>query len=98
MILRLGKCHVKYILGSMNYMAPEVCEDGYCETSDVFALGCVLFELVTTWLYDGQEAVDKMREIRQDPIVLDEIFEEISRVNKLLIGLQAIFIVTALES
>ena len=67
----------------MNYMAPEVCEGGYCEASDVFALGCVLFELVTTWLYDGQEAIDKMREVRQDPIVLDEIFEEISQVNKI---------------
>ena len=67
----------------MNYMAPEVCEGGcYIEASDVFALGCVLFELVTTWLYDREEAISKLQEIRKDPIVLDEIFEEISVVLK----------------
>ena len=68
----------------MNYMAPEVCEGGgYCESSDVFGLGCVLFELVTTSLYDGEEAMEKLHTVRKDPVVLDEIFEEISQVHVL---------------
>ena len=73
----------------MNYMAPEVCEGGsYTEASDVFSLGCVLFELVTTWLYDREEAISKLQEIRKDPIVLDEIFEEISQVQEEFITMQ----------
>lgn len=66
---------------SVNYMAPEVCTEGYSERSDIWSLGCVLFELVTSWLYSHEEAIEKLREIRDNPNILDEVFEEVSKVN-----------------
>ncbi|KAL4218629.1 JUN phosphorylation [Mactra antiquata] len=69
----------RFSFASLNYMAPEVAQCGYSEISDIWSLGCVLFELVTTNLYSSQEAVAKLQEIRKDPCVLDEVFEEISK-------------------
>ena len=67
---------------SMNYMAPECVSHGYSETCDIWSLGCVLFELVTAWLYSSDEAIAKLQEIRNDPGVLDEVFEDISKVGE----------------
>ncbi|KAH3801097.1 hypothetical protein DPMN_154742 [Dreissena polymorpha] len=64
---------------SMNYMAPEAASEGYTEKSDMWSLGCVLFELVTALLYSQKEAIDKLQEIRKNPDVLDYVFEEISK-------------------
>lgn len=61
-------------------MAPEVAMEGYTEKSDMWSLGCVLFELVTCWLYKHEETIQKLKEIRDNPITLDEIFEEVSKV------------------
>lgn len=61
-------------------MAPEVAMEGYTEKSDMWSLGCVLFELVTCWLYNHEETIQKLKEIRDNPITLDEIFEEVSKV------------------
>ena len=62
-------------------MAPEVATEGYTERSDIWSLGCVLFELVTCWLYGHDEMISKLKEIRDNPIILDETFEEISKVS-----------------
>lgn len=70
-----------FFAASVNYMAPEVCTEGYSERSDIWSLGCVLFELVTSWLYSREEAVEKLKEIRDNPNILDEVFEEVSKVN-----------------
>ncbi|XP_052790409.1 serine/threonine kinase-like domain-containing protein STKLD1 isoform X2 [Mya arenaria] len=64
---------------SMNYMAPEAATEGYTEKSDVWSLGCVLFELVTAWMYSRKDAIDKLQEVRANPAVLDEVFEDISK-------------------
>ncbi|XP_060595198.1 serine/threonine kinase-like domain-containing protein STKLD1 isoform X3 [Ruditapes philippinarum] len=64
---------------SMNYMAPECVSHGYSETCDIWSLGCVLFELVTAWLYNSDEAIAKLQQVRNDPGVLDEVFEDISK-------------------
>lgn len=66
---------------SMNYMAPETAAHGYSEASDLWSLGCVVFELVTAWLLSAEEAVTKLQDIRKDPSVLDEVFEDISKVT-----------------
>ena len=68
---------------SMNYMAPEASTEGYTERSDVWSLGCVLFELVTTALLSRQQAVEKLQEVRANPDILDELFEDISKVMSL---------------
>ena len=60
-------------------MAPEVVKKGYSESSDVWSLGCVLFELVTTCLYSGEEAIKKLQEIKENPEELDIIFDQICK-------------------
>ncbi|XP_053380430.1 serine/threonine kinase-like domain-containing protein STKLD1 isoform X2 [Mercenaria mercenaria] len=69
----------RFTYASMNYMAPEAAVHGYSEKSDVWSLGCVLFELVTAWLYNSQEAIAKLQDIRKEPGILDEIFEDIAK-------------------
>ncbi len=36
-----------YLVGSMNWMAPEVLERPYDERSDVWSLGCIVLEMAT---------------------------------------------------
>ena len=58
-------------------MAPEVVKTGYSESSDVWSVGCVLFELVTTWLYNKDEAITKLQEVKENPEELNIIFDKI---------------------
>lgn len=64
-----------------NYMAPEM-TDKFTMASDVWAFGCILLELTTTSLYTQEEIMDKIRDIKEDSFVMEQIFEEISRVSK----------------
>ncbi|XP_076091936.1 uncharacterized protein LOC143063599 isoform X2 [Mytilus galloprovincialis] len=61
-----------------NYMAPEM-TDKFTMASDVWAFGCILLELTTTSLYTQEEIMDKIRDIKEDSFVMEQIFEEISR-------------------
>ncbi|ESP03243.1 hypothetical protein LOTGIDRAFT_237772 [Lottia gigantea] len=49
-----------------------------CEKSDIWAVGCILFELCTTFLYDENQVKEKLKEIKESPLVLEDVFEEIA--------------------
>jgi NIMA (never in mitosis gene a)-related kinase len=46
----------KTVIGTPYYLSPEICEDKpYDKKSDVWSLGCVLYEMVTLkHAFDGQ--------------------------------------------
>ena len=62
-------------------MAPEVMTQAYDERSDVWSLGCILLEMTTTAIYNQQQLADKLVEIKKDPYILEEVFEEIAKVG-----------------
>ena len=63
------------------YMAPEVMTQAYDERSDVWSLGCMLLEMTTTAVYNKQQLASKLKEIKEDPYLLEEVFEDISKVG-----------------
>ncbi|KAL5011496.1 hypothetical protein ScPMuIL_010047 [Solemya velum] len=66
--------------GLLNYLPPEAPHTQTNEQcSDVWALGCVLFEAVTTTMLDAAQCDQKLAEIREDPGVLEVVFEDIAQ-------------------
>ena len=70
----------------MVYMAPEVMTQAYDERSDVWSLGCMLLELTTTAIYDQKQLSEKLLEIKKDPYILEEVFEDIAKVGHSHVG------------
>ncbi|XP_048777734.2 serine/threonine kinase-like domain-containing protein STKLD1 isoform X2 [Ostrea edulis] len=64
-----------------NYLAPELTELGadFSESTDVWSLGCILFDLTTASFLDEAEAVTKLGEVREDPYKLEEVFEDVAK-------------------
>jgi serine/threonine protein kinase len=59
-----------YVLGTANYLAPELCDDLPCEelSSDIFSLGVTLFEMLTGQLpYPPGSLRQTFRRHRCDP-------------------------------
>jgi serine/threonine protein kinase len=55
-----GRTQTSGCSGTLNYMAPERLDGGYAEEhTDIYALGCVLYELLTCRRY--QQATDRVR-------------------------------------
>ena len=54
LLIILGFCTtpIMFVLGSMNWMAPEVLERPYDERSDVWSLGCITLEMATCGFMD----------------------------------------------
>lgn len=75
--------NIYYIADITNFLAPEV-TDKFTQASDVWALGCILLELTTTSLYTKEEIMEKIKEIKEDSFVMEQIFEEISKVKELV--------------
>ena len=42
------------IVGTKNYISPEVERGYYCKASDMYSLGCLLFIVYTRKLYNGE--------------------------------------------
>lgn len=63
------------------YMAPEVMTQAFDERSDVWSLGCLLFEMLTTSLSSQNEVAQKLTEAKKDVQSLEEIYEEICTVS-----------------
>ncbi|XP_060069798.1 serine/threonine kinase-like domain-containing protein STKLD1 [Ylistrum balloti] len=65
-------------LSSANYLAPEIEKTGFSPVTDIWSLGCILFELTTSTLYDEKDVTEKMKEAKEDPYVMEEVFEEVA--------------------
>ncbi|XP_041369024.1 serine/threonine kinase-like domain-containing protein STKLD1 isoform X2 [Gigantopelta aegis] len=65
--------------GTTNYMAPEVANEQYDERSDLWSLGCILFELASTFLYNGSTFAELLKSIQNDDEVLEESLEHIAQ-------------------
>ncbi|XP_071097519.1 serine/threonine kinase-like domain-containing protein STKLD1 [Haliotis cracherodii] len=78
-IMSDAKTCTRNTVGTTNYMAPEVQDNPYDERSDMWALGCILFEMTTTAMFDGVMVATKLKEVKDDPGVLEEIFEDVAK-------------------
>ena len=63
-----------------NYMAPEVREKGFSPQSDIWSLGCILFELTTASLLSQSECKEKIKAIKEDTFVMEEVLEDVAKV------------------
>ena len=71
------------LVGSMNWMAPEVLERPYDERSDVWSLGCIALEMATIAVFDSSQMAGKLVDIKQNVDVLEEMLEEVAKVRAL---------------
>ncbi|KAJ1513595.1 Serine/threonine-protein kinase Nek8 [Coelomomyces lativittatus] len=53
------------VLGTPNYLSPELCRgDTYNEKSDIWAMGCILYELTTRkFMFDGSNLLAIIKKI-----------------------------------
>ena len=71
-------------------MAPEVGDDLYDERSDLWSLGCILFEVVSTCLYNGPTFAGLLKSIQSDSEILEESFEQIAQVQHTTVFINAV--------
>ncbi|KAK3087169.1 hypothetical protein FSP39_002522 [Pinctada imbricata] len=64
-----------------NTLAPELTESfaDFSTATDVWSLGVLLFELTTTAFFTEEDAMNKLREVKEDPYILEEVFEDIAK-------------------
>ena len=75
-----------YLLGSMNWMAPEVFDHAYDERSDIWSVGCILLEMVTCgFIARPEEIAGKLFEIKHNSKALDALMETVSQVSGALL-------------
>ncbi|XP_021369620.1 serine/threonine kinase-like domain-containing protein STKLD1 isoform X2 [Mizuhopecten yessoensis] len=65
-------------LSSANYLAPELEDTGFTPVTDIWSLGCILFELTTSTFYDEKQVIEKMKEAKEDAFVLEQVFEDVA--------------------
>ena len=61
-------------------MAPETNSQPHDEKSDLYSVGGVLLNLLTTHIYSEEEFYKMLRKLKEEPELLNEILEEISEV------------------
>ncbi|EDQ92536.1 uncharacterized protein MONBRDRAFT_30913 [Monosiga brevicollis MX1] len=66
-------------VGTVNYMAPEVLERPYNETSDIWSLGCILLDASTCGFLDHSQAQSLLFEVKHKPARLEDALQEINK-------------------
>ncbi|KAL5260439.1 hypothetical protein ACHWQZ_G010537 [Mnemiopsis leidyi] len=67
-----ARTKTRTMVGSMNWMAPEVLERPYDERSDCWSMGCIILEMATTATHDANEIASILVQIKHSPQVLEE--------------------------
>lgn len=67
-----ARTKTRTMVGSMNWMAPEVLERPYDERSDCWSMGCIILEMATTCTHDCNEIGSILVQIKHSPQVLEE--------------------------
>ena len=58
--LQDGTVHANSLIGTLNYMAPEILRrEKYSNKVDIYALGCIIYELCTLNFYSGNKTGGK---------------------------------------
>jgi len=93
------KTHItKYRLGTEYYIAPEIIKEGiYNNKSDIWSLGCIIYELFNLSIYHNDKLLDEVKSINSDAynnkwqILIDSLLEkdykkrfDINQVNQFL--------------
>ena len=65
-------------------MAPEINSQPHDEKSDLYSVGGVLLNMLTTQMYSEEEFHKKLGKMKEDPEILNEILEEVSEVGLLV--------------
>ena len=59
--LQDGTVHANSLIGTLNYMAPEILRrEKYSNKVDIYALGCIIYELCTLNFYSGNKTGGKI--------------------------------------
>ena len=59
--LQDGTIHANSLIGTLNYMAPEILRrEKYSNKVDIYALGCIIYELCTLNFYSGNKTGGKI--------------------------------------
>ena len=59
--LQNGNVHANTLIGTLDYMAPEILRrEKYSNKVDIYALGCILYELCTLNFYSGNKTGGKI--------------------------------------
>lgn len=66
-------------LSSANYLAPELEDTGFTAVTDIWSLGCILFELTSSPFFDEKQATETMKEAKEDAYVMEEVFEDVAK-------------------
>lgn len=67
-----ARTRTRTMVGSMNWMAPEVLERPYDERSDCWSMGCIILEMATTGTHDENDIASILVQIKHSPQVLEE--------------------------
>ncbi|XP_030363162.1 serine/threonine kinase-like domain-containing protein STKLD1 isoform X2 [Strigops habroptila] len=58
---------------SKSWMAPETFDSIFTEKSDVWSLGCILLDMMTCFVLNGEEITSLLQDIRQDTSCLEGV-------------------------
>ncbi|CAD5115316.1 unnamed protein product [Dimorphilus gyrociliatus] len=64
-------------VGTTTWMAPEVLNKAYDERTDIWSVGCIIFEMLTCTIIDSTEITGKLYEIKQNPKAVKEILDQV---------------------
>ncbi|KAF6031307.1 STKLD1 [Bugula neritina] len=67
------------VIGSLNWLAPEVTDRPYDERSDIWSVGCITLEMATCGIYDRIQMGDQLCKIKKNSKDLDESLEEVQK-------------------
>lgn len=62
------------------YLAPETSKGPHTEKSDYYSLACVFLQLATTSILRQEDFYIRLRDLKEDPEILNQVFDKISQV------------------